>query len=248
MTTGDRYSSTWNDERYWPNAVAAQPAPADQALALLTHSVRQGATVVAIGALTNLAALELRRPGALAGVPIVAMAGAIRAPLPHLPPWGAEMDFNVQADTDAARIVFDSDADLTLVPIEVAMRAWLREPDLDRLRASGPIGTLLARQSQVHAVDVHIAGHAERHRGLPADLVNFHWDPLTCAVALGWDVVTHEQVRVRTETDAAGILRLRPDPQGRPVGVVTDVDGPAFAARWLASIEAAEARHWRPAW
>src|SRR5918999_1272830 len=51
------------DERFWPRGLAARPSPAGAALDLLERSIEGGATVVAIGPWTNLALLEVVRPG-----------------------------------------------------------------------------------------------------------------------------------------------------------------------------------------
>src|SRR6185369_11527008 len=116
----------------------------------------RGATIIAIGAFTNLAQLEIDRPGTLEGVSVVAMAGWTRPPKTGLPRWGPEMDWNVQCDTRAVEIVAAS-ADLTLVTLPAAIEAHLVARDLPRLRASGPVGALLARQSEAHAVDAGMA-------------------------------------------------------------------------------------------
>jgi hypothetical protein len=70
---------------------------------------------------------------------------------------------------------------------------------------------------------------------LPDDLVNYHHDPLAAAVAVGWDGVTVEERRLVPVMDG-GALRLVESPDGRPTRVVTAVDGPAFAERWLDAI------------
>jgi inosine-uridine nucleoside N-ribohydrolase len=87
------------------------------------------------------------------------------------------LDFNVQWDTRAAEIVAAT-ADLTLVPLPVTLKAHLRAADLPRLRASGPLGELLARQGQAHGHDFHMAQMGRLHAGLPDDLLNFQYDPV----------------------------------------------------------------------
>jgi purine nucleosidase len=235
LTTGARHAPTWGDTRYWPEPVEAQPAPPGAALALLLGSIERDAPVIAIGAFTNLAQLEINRPGSLAGVSVVAMGGWIRPPAPGLPRWGPEMDWNVQCDTHAVEIVAAS-ADLTLVTLPAAIEAHLVERDLPRLRAAGPVGALLARQSEAHAVDAGMTELARAHPGLPADLVNFHWDPVTCAVALGWSGVETTHERLVTSTDN-GTLTFRESPDGRPATVVVEVDGDAFAETFLGCVE-----------
>jgi inosine-uridine nucleoside N-ribohydrolase len=237
LTTGERFASTYGDERCWPASVVPAPAPPGRALVRLRESIDSGATIVAIGALTNLAQLEQDRPGSLRAARIVAMAGWLESPPPDLPQWGAEMDFNVQCDTRATEIVAAAADALTLVTLPAAMHAQLRARDLPRLRAAGPVGALLARQSEVHALDGDMAALARAHAGLPDDLVNFHWDPVTAAVAAGWDGATLEK-RVLACTVNGGVARFVDDPAGRPVTVVTSVDHAAFGDLFLACIEA----------
>jgi len=51
MTTLRRFESTWGDARYWLEPVAPRPAAPGAALNLLSQSIEQCATVIAIGAL-----------------------------------------------------------------------------------------------------------------------------------------------------------------------------------------------------
>jgi inosine-uridine nucleoside N-ribohydrolase len=230
MTTGAVHEPTWGDPRYWPEPVEPLPARDGVALDLLAASIRDGATIVAIGAFTNLAHLELERPGALAGTRVVAMSGWLpgqHAPT-GLPEWGAAMDWNTQCDTQAAAIVAGA-ADLTLVTLPAAMSVQLRAPDLQRLRDAGDVGALLARQSVQHAAD-HDFG------AITDGLVNFHWDPVTAAVAVGWDGATVEDRRIAVET-RDDVLVYVDAPGGRPARVVVDLDGDAFADYFLGAIE-----------
>jgi purine nucleosidase len=88
----------------WPE-LPPRPAAPGAALDLLAASVATGSTIVAIGPLTNLGLLETVRPGTLAGADVVAMGGYLDPPADGLPQWGPEMDWNIQFDTRAARIV-----------------------------------------------------------------------------------------------------------------------------------------------
>jgi hypothetical protein len=99
------------------------------------------------------------------------------------------------------------------------------------------VGALLARQSQVHADDGDMLELARTHGGLPDDLVNFHWDPVTAAVAAGWDGA-HMERRVLACRADDGVARFVDDPGGRPVTVVDRVDGARFTDAFLARIEA----------
>lgn len=223
-------------ERYWPRPVTPRPAPAGAALDLLAASVRRGATVVAVGPLTNLAAFSAVRPERLEGVRVVVMGGWARPLGPDLPPWGPERDWNVQCDVRAAELVAAGGADLTLVTLADTLRTHLRARDLPLVRAAGPVGELLARQAVAYAADRGHRQLARAHAGLPDDLLLFLHDPLACAVALGWDGVRTEVQHLRTvSTD--GLLTWVPDGSAPAARVVTGVDSPGFTAYWLDAVE-----------
>ena len=165
------------------------------------------------------------------------MGGWTRLPPAGLPAWDAANDFNVQSDAAAADTVFRTvGAPLTVVGLDVTLQVQLRGAHLARLRAAGPVGEVLARSSLAHGTQYGNAAAGARFPGLPDDLVNYHHDPLACAVALGWDGVTVEERRL-TPVMEDGALRLVESPDGRPVRVVTAVDGDAFAERWLQAVE-----------
>jgi len=229
-----------DDERHWPASVTPRPAPPGAALDLLERSLDTGATLVAIGPYTNLALLEISRIGSLRRQPVVVMGGWVEPPAPGLPRWGPEMDFNVQWDTRAAEVVAAT-ARLTMVTLPATLSAHIRRADLPRLRAAGPLGQLLARQSEAHAETYQMEKLGRDNTGLPDDLLNFQYDPVACAVALGWSGATVEDIRVRPlRTD--DVLSFQPHPDGRSTRVVLDVDGAAFRETWLSAVEAAG--HW----
>lgn len=229
-----------DDERSWPAAIEPAPGPPGAALDLLSCSIEQDATVIAIGPLTNLALVGICRPESLRQARIVAMGGWVAPPTRGLPARGPDRDFNVQWDTRAAEIVA-ARADLTLVPLPVTLKAHLRACELPRLRASGALGTLLAQQSEARCADAGMAELGRAHAGLPDDLVNFHHDPLTCAVALGWpDAVVETMPLVPVIEDH--VLHFERDEDGRPTKVAVDVDGESFAETWLEAVEAAQGR------
>jgi hypothetical protein len=84
-----------------------------------------------------------------------------------------------------------------LVPLPVTLGAHLRATDLPRLRASGPLGELLARQGEAHGRDFRMGEMGRLHAGLPDDLLNFQYDPVACAVAIGWPGAIVEQARLQ---------------------------------------------------
>lgn len=229
---GERHDPTWGDPRYWPDPPPARPAAEGAATARLRRSIDEGATIICIGALTNLARVEQEDPGRLDKVPVVVMGGWVEPLGSGLPPWGPDRDWNLQCDPEAAGIVLASGADLTLVTIPATIGVQLRRAHLARLGASGPLGALLARQSEAWAEDRALGDLAATHGGLAPDMVNFHWDPVTCAVALAWPVATTAEVRLHTDVVDRQV-RCRPDPAGRPVRHVSAVDAEAFTKMWL---------------
>ncbi|HTF39454.1 MAG TPA: nucleoside hydrolase [Propionibacteriaceae bacterium] len=203
-----------DDERHWPADITSRPSPPGAALDLLARSLDAGATLVAIGRYTNLALLEISCAGSLAREPVVVMGGWLHQPAPGLPQWGPGMDFNVQWDTRAAEVVAAT-ARLTLVTLPVTLNAHLRRTDLPRLRAAGPLGQLLARQSEAHGQTHQMEKLGRGHAGLPDNLLNFSVRPRRlCRSA--WLVGG----KGRGHADASGAAGRRavlPDSSRRPV-------------------------------
>lgn len=238
MTTLKRADPVRDDARHWPLDIAPLVSPPGAALDLLFSSIESGATVVGIGPYSNLALLELTRPGTLARARLVLMGGSTRRPGSGFPSWGPAQDFNVQWDVRAAEIVFEAASDLTLATLEATMKAHVRSRHLERLRAAGELGRLLASQSEAHRDTHGFAALAKQYPALPDDLLNFQWDPVTCAIAAGWSGGEVVSRRLRAES-RDGILRLVPARDGQMVRLLTDVDGDSFAEVWLTAIERA---------
>jgi inosine-uridine nucleoside N-ribohydrolase len=127
-----------------------------------------------------------------------------------------------------------------VVPLAATSRVHLRAAHLARLRAAGPLGALLADQGEAHARDQGTTALGRAWPGLPDDLLNFHHDPLACAVALGLGGATVEEVPTGLEVGGGRLVMTR-QAGARPLRVVTAVDGPAFEAAWLAAVERAAA-------
>lgn len=220
------------DERYWPAEVASRPGAPGAALDRLAESVAGGAVVVAIGPLTNLALLEVARPGTLTGAQVVMMGGWLRAPGAGLPDWGPARDSNTVWDPLAARLVFDTAGHLTVVTLADTVQTHVRAADLPRLHAAGPLGPLLAQQAVAYAADRHHGALAATWPGLPDDLLHFLHDPLACAVALGWPGVSVDRGRYRVTGDGEGLCLIAGE-GGREAAVVSRLDGTGFTDWWL---------------
>ncbi|MDP9352591.1 MAG: nucleoside hydrolase, partial [Chloroflexota bacterium] len=127
------YPAIPSPERYWPGVTDPAPSSPGAALDLLAASAEAGAVILAVGPWTNLALLETMRPGLLARTQVVAMGGYVESPGPGLPQWGPEMDYNVQQDTLAARIVWER-CNPVLVPLNVCFETTLRAEHLPALQ------------------------------------------------------------------------------------------------------------------
>jgi inosine-uridine nucleoside N-ribohydrolase len=121
-------------------AAATTPASAD-AIDFLAEAVRGAGrplTLVPTGPLTNLARyLEIH--GADGIERIVLMGGSIAEG--NITPAA---EFNIWADPEAARLVFASALDVTMVGLDVTHQALLGPDEEARLRATGRIGTFAA--------------------------------------------------------------------------------------------------------
>ena len=226
------------DERvYWPQPVPALPGAINLALDRLEASIRQGATIVTIGPVTNLALLERRTPGILRDAHLVMMGGYVFPPGPGFPAWDSTMDFNLQFDAPSALTVLQQAGRQTLVPLAVTVETGLRRIHLPALQQAGPVARLIARQAEAFHADRDNSGHVhealQTSPALPADLINFQHDPLACAIALGWADGVEIQALPLVSTLCDGWLVQHVDGTGKPTEVVTRVDGARFSDMWL---------------
>jgi inosine-uridine nucleoside N-ribohydrolase len=121
-----------------PALPPAQGSPVDQhAVDFLGEHV-DGATLVAVGPLTNVGLLLARYPEARPAR-IVLMGGSIG--VGNVTPAA---EFNIWADPEAAARVFESGLDVTMVGLDVTHEALMTNADADRLRETGRVGTLVA--------------------------------------------------------------------------------------------------------
>jgi purine nucleosidase len=224
------------EERYWPELVPPFPGPVERAIELLKNSIEQGAMIIGIGPYTNLYLLDLAYPGILMRAKLVLMGGFVYPVRPGYPAWGNNDDFNIQVDIRSAYHVLTHSTP-TLVPLTVTVETALRRCHLDELRRAGDLGKLLARQAESFAEDEQIGlRFLPTCPGLPEDIINFQHDPLACAIALGWDDgVEIEDVPLVIEQQDGWLIE-RIDPTGKPLRVVTKIDGPRFSAFWLQRI------------
>jgi inosine-uridine nucleoside N-ribohydrolase len=209
-----------------------RPSSPDKAVALLKHSIEQGAIIVAIGPLTNLMLLENQYPGILSHAELFVMGGYVFDILDGYPRWSNEMDYNIQIDVHSARLVLEH-ANPTLIPVTVSCQTALRRAYLPRLAKSGRLGQLIVRQAELCARSEHYEQiYGATCPGLPRDIINFLHDPLACAIALGWNEgVEVETIPLKLETRESLLYEI-PASSGIPTRLVTKIEGSAFNEYW----------------
>jgi len=219
---------------YWPEPIPPRPSPPGAAVDLLEANAGRGAVIVAIGPYTNLAMLEAARPGLLASTPVVLMGGHVTTPREGLPQWGVHDDFNVQQDWLAALTVLDRCEPL-VVPLAVTLEVSLRRRDLPALRSAGPLGRLLADQGESHARDNGRTELPAAYPSLPEDLLNFQYDPLACAAAVGWDGLAVSDMPIALELRDDRLWMTRRE-GARSYRVATGVEAERFETAWLEAV------------
>ena len=221
---------------YWSEPVAALPGPVDEALVLIKSSLDQGALIVGIGPFTNLRLFGEKYPGYLEQTRLFLMGGYLYPVRPGFPQWGNEIDFNVQADVRSAHYAIEHGGSVTLVPLTMTVETALRRAYLPALRKAGRLAGLIAAQAEAFAKEYQYETLiGEVYSGLPRDLINFQHDPLTCAIALGWEKgIEFEEAPLVVEEQGGWLVeRFAPGGQGRPVRVVTKIDAEAFDRYWV---------------
>lgn len=246
LCAGARTGLTTNEkpgirEDFWPDVIPFPASEPGQSIGTLERSMWMRSALALIGPYTNGAMFERVRAGLFLKRRVVHMGGFIEAPAPGFPPWTEADDFTVQFDIRAVEELYSSFADITMVPMPVAMNAWITDSDIDRISRSGSLGSKLADQLRSWSLEQNWKETGQQHPALPDDLAGIMWDPLTALIATGWDGANTVQMTLTTEVED-GILRFVDDEtNGRPVDVVTDFDGDSFREVFLSAIERAQA-------
>ena len=220
-----------------PELPAPRTAPVEaHAVDFLAERVlgsRAPVTLIPVGPLTNVALLLARHPDAADRVErIVLMGGAIGEG--NVTPAA---EFNIWADPEAARRVFESGLDVTMIGLDVTHRALVGRAHDGRLRAAGRAGTLVAE-----LLDFYEVFHRETY--------GFDGSPVHDAVAVAHVVLPGvvETLERNVEVDCASdlcrgrtVVDLRRRTGRKPnVHVGVGIDSAAFLELLLARIESLE--------
>lgn len=184
-------------------------------------------TLVPVGPMTNVAQALMKAPEiATLFKRIVLMGGTIWHPgVPRIPSPVA--DANFFNDPEAARIVLQSGAKITMVGMDVTMKTLFTESMMDRIEEEGG----LASQKCAEASRFYLAAYREQYPDITGCALH---DPLAVAVALDPGLVTVESMQVDVEC-AGELSRGQVIPDRRKTGttvpnadVCIDVDVDQF--------------------
>ncbi len=157
------------------------------AVDFLAEHLAPEVVLVPTGPLTNVALLLERHPGVRPAA-VVLMGGAIG--LGNVTPAA---EFNIWADPEAARRVFESGLDVTMVGLDVTHQALLTPDRRERIRAAGRVGAAVAE-----LVDFFGAYHRETY-GWPGPPVH---DALALAHVVDPTLLETRRCHVAVETES----------------------------------------------
>ncbi|PZE22809.1 nucleoside hydrolase [Paenibacillus xerothermodurans] len=204
-------------------------------------------TLITLGAVSNVAAAIIKEPKIVGKVkeliimggvivPIVDEKGVTRSPIE---------EYNLNNDTKAAKIVFDSGMNITLVPIDVTLKVPLTPAQVHRINTTDtPIARLV---SDILAVWPPQEKQIYLSVGIPTEHTGL-WlhDPLTIAVAFDRSFITETRLHVALEFSQTLVPRdllirndiLRTIPKKLPfnMNVAIDVDHERFTEHFTSRI------------
>jgi len=203
-----------------PAPRTADPRPAVQLLVDLIEASAQAVTLVAIGPLTNVAALGAAFPDSFAKLArIVVMGGGAR----RLGNVTAAAEFNIWFDPEAAARVFSAGVPITMVGLDVTTRAVTSPEDWAPLRGGGRLSA-----ATLGMVDFY----TEYHRAHYGTSDTAQHDSLALAAVIDPNVVTLQDCYV--DVECAGTLT-----RGMTVVDVDDVLGRAPNASVALDVDSA---------
>jgi pyrimidine-specific ribonucleoside hydrolase len=203
------------------SSAAVVPMHAVDLLAEILERSEQPVLLAPVGPLTNVALLAALRPELLPNVGRVAIMGGGDG-LGNVTPAA---EFNIWFDPEAAARTFDSGLDITMVGLNATRAAMLFDPDVDRIRETGPIGAVAASMLD------HYLAWQEKLYGLRG--VSVH-DALAVATLVRPELVTTVDALVAVDTTAGPargmtlVDRHRWDGQEPNAKVALDTDRDAF--------------------
>lgn len=188
-------------------------------------------TICPLGPLTNIANLLLVRPDLKVKIAGLSLMGGGYA----IGNWTPQAEFNILADPEAAKIVFNSGLPIAMSGLDVTLKAYLTRADIERLREAGSSGARFAAE----LIDYFSRYHFEVEK-LPGCTLH---DPCAVAWLLHPDLFKARECSVDVEcTGVYAVGKTVVDwynvlGQTRNVDVLYDVDREAFVDRFIAAMK-----------
>jgi inosine-uridine nucleoside N-ribohydrolase len=206
-----------------------EPA-AEDAVALFTSVIEESpdpVTVLALGPLTNVGAALEATPALLDNIEMIyVMGGAVDVDGSAVSEENTVAEWNIYCDPHAARLVFESGAPITLVPLDATNDAPVTPEFVDQLDAekSTPEAEFVAELLADNAESIASGSY-------------YFWDPLAAAVMTdpGLVTLTPRDVTVIDVPGAPDDGRTKPVVNGSEMLVATAPDGAALEASLIAA-------------
>ncbi len=202
----------------WNNYIPEPPLP-NEAVPALIKAAREnpGLCVAAIGPLTNVALALVQAPDIAAGIHLFIMGGMMSMAYP---------EWNIQCDPEAARIVMESGADITLVGLDVTEKCRLTKEE-----------SLALVQGESREI-TFLRGEMDRFFANFSFLPTLH-DPLTIAALLWDDLLDYEMKDIVIETRGEftrGVTVERRFAEKKPIRTAVSVKGAEAVRRMVKRI------------
>lgn len=217
------------------------PGDAVDALARLL-AAEPGLEIVAVGPLTNLAALLQRSPESARRIGrLTVMGGHVRRVAYGTTEFPPGVDYNLCSDPEASAIVLSAGVPTRLVTADVTLQVWLTRADRARLAGGGSA----FHAALVQAIDRWTPVMRELFGGLgasiDADNAAFLHDPLALACAVDESFCTFEDLSIEPAI-VNGVFRTLERAPGTPsvprMRCAVAVDAPSFRAHFVARVAA----------
>jgi purine nucleosidase len=155
----------------------------------LRNEPAQTVTLVPIGPLTNIAKAFAQAPDIIDRVQEIVLMGGAYFEVGNITPAA---EFNIYVDPEAAKAVFGSGVQLTVMPLDVTHKALTTKERIDAFRAMGTrVGTMVAEWTDFfERFDVEKYGS----QGAPLH------DPCTVAYLINPDLFSGRHINVEIET------------------------------------------------